>query len=194
MAKTNQKIDKKFLALDLISKWTWWKEEVTYSFIPPYQIVELKISETTAKTFNIYAATRSVTGEISFKLMENKKTITSAKKYVEEIVRLMVFHRHNEFFQSVDKEAFLNKRDVVGYYISKSSFIKDKNNLGWNLIAIASTRENSIIIGTYETEEIAKKVMEDLVMTGRLQLPPKKSDKIDNQDNLSALNVLLEEI
>ena len=36
--------------------------------------------------------------------------------------------------------------------------------------------------------------MEDLVMTGRLQLPPKKSDKIDNQDNLSALNVLLEEI
>ena len=82
------KIEKQFMGIDHSIKYMWWKEEISYLFIPVTQITEVKIVPATDSSFNVYARL-DLKDRFEYKLIDNKKTLAAAKKLAEDFVKLI---------------------------------------------------------------------------------------------------------
>jgi len=82
------KLEKHFMGIDHKTKHVWWKEEMSYLFIPATQITEVKIVIASNDSFNIYARL-NLFDRFEYKLIDNKKTLAAAKKLAEDFVKLI---------------------------------------------------------------------------------------------------------
>ena len=81
-------VEKSFMGIDKLSKWTWWKEEMSYLFLPTSQITEVKIVIASNDSFNVYARL-DLKDRFEYKLIDNKKTLAAAKKLSEEFIKMI---------------------------------------------------------------------------------------------------------
>jgi len=92
-----------FLAIDTKTSWIWFQEELSYLFIPISQIVEIKLVPATNNSINIYARL-NLNDRFEYKMIENKKTLAAARKYVENFVMLLQSCRSGSSNKSIEQE------------------------------------------------------------------------------------------
>lgn len=86
--KETIKIEKQFVGFDELTGYLWWKEEVSYLFISSNQITEIKIVGAANNSFNVYARI-DLKDRFEYFLIDNKKTLTTAKKLSEDFIRMI---------------------------------------------------------------------------------------------------------
>jgi hypothetical protein len=132
--KKTQTIMKSFLTLDLNNNYTWWKEEISYLYIPFSQITEIKITPTENNTFNVYARI-DLKDRFEYKLIDNRKTLAAAKKLAEDFVSSF---NKNRFYINKEETIFIKKDNIVSYHIEDIHpniylIINDNNNNSWKI-------------------------------------------------------------
>lgn len=78
----------KFLTRDAETNWLWFQEEISYLFVSPEQVTEIKIVPATNGSFNIYTRL-DLKDRFEYKFVENCKTLTSAKKTSEDFIKMI---------------------------------------------------------------------------------------------------------
>jgi len=171
---TEKPAQKKILTVDQRTKNVWLKDDLSYHFISSKQIVEFIIVPVNNSTFDIYAKVNRFS-KLENQLLDTKKTLTAAKKFVEDYVR---FLQKEDFVKNLKGTTFIKRSSVIGFSCS-----------GNDLVAL-TTSGNEIVLATYKTEENAKEALEYFIETDNY-----KTEKIKiDETALKALDLLVEEI
>jgi hypothetical protein len=109
------KTEKQFMGIDPKTNWIWWKEQISYLFISTKQITEVKLISTTDGSINIYARI-DLKDRFEYFLIDNKKTLTIAKKLAEDFVKIIKNSENSTEIVSVEEisETPIEK-DLDGY-------------------------------------------------------------------------------
>lgn len=78
----------KFLSFDPKTNWLWFQEEISYLFVPASQITEIKLVSATDGSINVYIRL-DLRDRFEYKLINNTKTLTSAKKLAEDFITMI---------------------------------------------------------------------------------------------------------
>ena len=104
--KTNKevaaKIEKQFLGIDKKTKYLWWKEQVSFLFVSASQVTEIKLVAATDGSLNVYARV-DLRDRFEYFLIDNKRTLATAKKLAEEFIELIQTGKISEKKKSEEK-------------------------------------------------------------------------------------------
>ncbi|HQF36723.1 MAG TPA: hypothetical protein PLL26_03750 [Candidatus Dojkabacteria bacterium] len=83
-----EKVTAKFLSVDTKTNWLWFQEEISYLFISPDRVTEVKIIPTINNSFNVWARI-DLKDRLEYKLIDTRKTLAAAKKLSEDFVLML---------------------------------------------------------------------------------------------------------
>jgi len=83
-----EKVTAKFLSVDAKTNWLWFQEEISYLFISPDRVTEVKIIPTINNSFNVWARI-DLKDRLEYKLIDTRKTLAAAKKLSEDFVLML---------------------------------------------------------------------------------------------------------
>lgn len=123
-ATTN--VEKQFLGIHKSTNCLWWKEQISYLFIPASQITEIKLVTATDGSYNVYARV-NLLDRFEYFLIDNKKTLSAAKKLAEEFIIMIQEAKTNK--EVSDKKQEKNKEESPNKKQEKTNGKKQESNL-----------------------------------------------------------------
>lgn len=174
MNNKNISSTKSLLAIDPKTKHLWLQGESSILYASIKQITEIRIIQS-QNGFNIYAKL-NLLYRFEDHLLDTKKTIGAAKKFVEDFVRTL---QKEEYIKNLKNTTFIKKKSVMGFSV-----------IGTDFVALLENSPIPIVLASYKTEEDAKEALNHFIDTGTY-----KSEKIKlDETSLHELNRLVEEI
>lgn len=163
------------LGIDQKTKHIWLQSESSILYASADQILETRIIQSLGGGFNIYAKINLIYRFEDY-LLDIKKTLAAAKKFVEEFMKEL---RKEEFIKNLKGTTFIKKNFVMGFSVVNS-----------DLVALITNSPIPVVLASYATENDALEALEYYISNGTY-----KSEKIKlDESSLTALNSLVEEI